>query len=406
MKKFSVLGVAALMGFTAMAQETVLKEAERAMKKDQPLTEVVKIITPAFSDPATAEMAFTYYIPGKAAFNEYDKLLVSTQLGQIDNKGKATKAKNLIEGYNYFMKALPLDSKPDAKGKVKTKYTKDILNVIGGHYGDFSNAGVEAYSDLEDYASAYALWDIYTSLPDMPEFAKVINFPHDSIIAEVLFNQALAGWQMNDLDKSLSSFLKAKDKGYNKQTLYDYALAVARTANKEDVVTALAKEAYELYGDQNPDYIGLLINDCINRKAYTEAVDMIDKAISKDPNNSQYYVIKGILLETEEVGGDPIPAYQKAVELDPNNAKALFNYGRTFYNKALKIYDEAPADDAGFNKVFNENFKPVMLQAVDFFEKAANADQEDTEPLKLLENAYYMLNDETNLKLTQSRLGH
>lgn len=406
MKKISVLGLAALMGVSAMAQESVLKEAERAMKKDQPLVEVVKIITPAFTDPATAEMAQTYYIPGKAGFNQYDKLFTTAQLGTIDNKGKAEMAQSLLDGYNYMMKALPLDAVKDQKGKVKTKYTKDILNTIGGHYSDFSNVGVMAYSELEDYAKAYALWDIYTSLPDNPEFAKVVQFPNDTIIGEVLFNQALAAWQANDLQNSLKAFMKAKSKGYKKQNLYDYGLAVARTIEDNAAITELAQEAYQLYGSQNPDYVGLLINDCINRKAYTEAVTKIDEAIAANPNNAQYYVIKGILLEQEEVGGDAKAAFAKAVELDPTNAKALYNYGRMFYNNALKIYEEAPADNAGFAKVFNENFKPAMLEAVKYLEQAADADAEDLDSLRLLENAYYMLNDEANMNRVKAILGH
>lgn len=405
MKKFSVLGLAVLMGASAMAQESVLKEAERAMKKDQSMVEVVKIITPAFSDPATAQLAQTYYIPGKAAFNEYDKLFTKAQLGQLDQAGKKTMVETLLGGYDYMIKAMPLDQVPDEKGKVKPKYTKDIINTIGGHYADFSNMGVEAYTALEDYNAAYELWNIYTSLPDNPDFASLKVFPNDTVLAEVLFNQALAAWQMEDLDKSLASFLKAKDKGYKKQQLFDYALAVARTAEKEPEVVALAKEAYALYGNENPDYIGLLINDCINRKAYNEAVTMIDQAIAANPTNSQYYVIKGILLETEEVGGNAREAFAKAVELDPTNAKALYNYGRSYYNEGLMIYEQAPADNAGFNKVFVENFKPVMLEAVKYLEQASDANPEDMDPLHLLENAYYMLNDDTNLKLTQSRLG-
>lgn len=410
MKRISVLGIVALLGLGAVAQEAVVKEAERAMKKDATLDEVVKIITPAFSDPSTSNQAATYYIPGKAGFNEYDKLLIKLQLGQIDDKGRKQRIQSIVDGYNYFLKALPLDSVPDAKGKIKTKYSKDIVNTVAGHFPDFYSLGIDAYNDFQDYRKAYECWDIYTSMPSSPVFGKALQkeaVPNDTILAEVMFNMGVAAWNMEDFDLSLRAFKNAMDKGYNKRQVYDFAIAVATHAGMDDEVVAIARRAFPLYGDENPDYVGIIINNYINKGQYAEAVKAIDDALAKDPENSQYYVIKGVLMETEEVGGDAKSMYEKAVALDPANAKALFNLGRMYYNDALKIYDAAPTDNAGFNKVFENDFKPVMLKAVDLFERSTDVSSEDddNEALKLLENAYYLLNDETNMNLTKQRQG-
>ena len=75
MKKISFLALSLAVAASANAQVSVVKEAERAMKGGEEAAKVVTIITPAFSDPATAQMAQTYFIPGKASFAEYDKLL-------------------------------------------------------------------------------------------------------------------------------------------------------------------------------------------------------------------------------------------------------------------------------------------------------------------------------------------
>lgn len=375
------------------------------MKKGASYTEVVKAVTPAMSDASTKDNAMTYYLPGKAAFNQFDQLLTKDALGQLDEKGKKTKAEALLVGYDYMMQALPLDSVVDAKGKMKTKYSKDIVNTIGGHYSDFYSAGIDFWG-FQDYKKAYDAWDIYTSLPENPTFVKAISqVPADSVISEIMYNQALAAWQMNDLPLSLQSFMNAKAKGYNKKNLYDYAIAVAAQSNNDDAVFELAKEAQQLYGDEDPNYMGYIINNYINKQQYQEAVQMIDQAIASEPNNAQYYVIKGILLETDEIAGDPKPAYEKAVQLDDHNAQALYNLGRMYYNEALKIYDSAPNDNEGFNRVFNNDFKPVMTQAIDLLEKSYSVNEEQTDPLRLLENAYYMMNDDANMKKIQILLG-
>ncbi len=405
MKRLGILGVCACIGLGAVAQEAVLKEAERTMKKGADYTEVLKAVTPAMSDPSTKNNAKTYYLPGKAAFEQFDQLLTKDALGQLDDAGKKTKADALMAGYKYMMKALPLDSVVNEKGKVKTKYSKDIINSIGGHYSDFYAAGIDLWG-AKDYKNAYYAWNVYATLPDNPTFVKAIpQIPADTIIAEVMFNQGLAAWQMSDYPLSLQAFINAKNHGYTKKTLYDYAIAVASQAKNDDAVFEFAKEAQTLYGDEDPNYMGYIINNYINKQQYQEAVNMIDQAIANDPQNAQYHVIKGILLETEEIQGDPKPEYQKAVELDDHNSQALYNLGRVVYNEALKIYDSAPNDNEGFNRVFNNDFKPVMTQAIDLLERAYSANEEQDDPLRLLENAYYMMNDDANMKATQARLG-
>ena len=69
MKKIILIGAGILAGLTASAQMSVVKEAEKAMKStDDSYKPVVEIITPALTNPETAGLAQTWYIPGKAAF--------------------------------------------------------------------------------------------------------------------------------------------------------------------------------------------------------------------------------------------------------------------------------------------------------------------------------------------------
>lgn len=177
------------------------------------------------------------------------------------------------------------------------------------------------------------------------------------------------------------------------------------TGLKDDAtVTALATEAQEIYGKEDSGFIGYVINGKLNEKKYDEALALIDQAIAANPQNAQYYVIKGILLEQDEIKGDAKGAYAKAVELDPYNAQAQYNYGRMFYNEAMIINDAAPADDAAYSKIYYEQVKPLLLKSVEILENSANLKEDYTDPLKLLENAYYLLKDEAGMKSVQDRL--
>lgn len=410
MKKISILSLCALVSLGAMAQESVIKEAERAMKKDPNYAAVIKIITPAFSDPTTKDQAVTYFIPGNTAYKQYDNMFGMQQLGKLGEADLPKKARLLLDGYTYMMKALPLDSvaETDKKGnqKIKTKYSKDIINTIAGHYTDMYSEGITLYN-ADDKQGAYDLWYIYTTaLPNNPAFAGKLSLPADTVMAEVAYNQALAAWQLDKFEDALNSFLRAKELGYNNKNLYDYAIAVASEGGKSDVMLQLCQEAIPLYGQEDSKYIGLIINDYINNNKCNEALAVVDQAIQADPNNSQYYMIKGVLYEQEGVEGDPLPMYKKAMEIDPNNMQATFRYAYRLLEKARDIYNNAPSENAAFNRVFNEDFKPVMNEAVSYFEKTAKAEDEDIarDSLRCLEECYYLLNDDANMKRVQDEL--
>lgn len=404
MKKISILSVCFLTGFCAVAQQSVVKEAERAMKNGTEFTKVVEIIKPALTDTETANMAQTWFIPGKAAFNQYDDLLGKKAFNKLPENGDAIMANALMGGYDYFMKALPLDSIPDAKGKVKPKYSKEIISTIGGHYNDFNSIAVEFWN-LKDYKNAYKAWGIFVDLPNNPTFKKSIAIvPNDTIMCEIIYNQALAAWQCDEFEVALKAFINAKNHGYVKKNLYDYAIAVATQAGNKEAIVALAQEALPLYGKEDPAYIGQIINGYLQDKEYQKALDMINQAIAENPDNAQYYVIRGVLFEQDEVKGDAKSSYKKAVELDPQNASALYNYGRILYNEACMISDAAPADDAAYTKVYHEQIAPVLKNAVEYLEKAYDADNNNVDALKCLQNAYYILKDESNLKYTEERL--
>lgn len=406
MKKLTVLTAGLLLGSLALpAQEQVLKDAERALKGGQTPAQVIEIITPAFSDPATAKNAQTYFIPGKALYKDYDELYALKQFNKLPDGGDAAMVNDLLQGYAYFVQALPLDSVTDAKGKVKTKYSKEIVGTVAGHFSDYNGAALTAW-ELKDYNKAYDAWEIFLTLPESPVFGpKLSNVPADTIMAEVRFNQALAAWQADSLQKSLDAFMKAKAAGYNKKQLYDYAIAVASGLKNEDAIFALASEAEPLYGKEDPNYLGFIINHYLQTQDFDKAFTTIDQAIAANPDNAQYYVVKGILYENQKNRAEAKAMFEKAIALDNQNSMALYNYGRSLCEEAYALSDSAPTSPAESEKFYNEKLVPLFKQAADYLERAWNIDNNNTDALQYLENVYYNLHDEAMYKDVQSRLG-
>ncbi|MCM1036000.1 MAG: hypothetical protein NC406_01565 [Bacteroides sp.] len=403
MKKLTILTAGLLIGTLAMpAQKQVLKDAEQAMKDGKAPAEVVTIITPAFSDPETAEMAQTYFIPGKAYFSDYDELFALKQFNKLPEDGNAKMVTDMLEGYTFFMKALPLDTVVDAKGKVKTKYSKDIVNTIRGHHSDFNNAAIAAW-ELKDYPSAYKAWADYFEVIDNPVLAPK-SLPADTILAEIRFNQALAAWQADQLADALAAFEKSKALGYNKKQLYDYAISVASNMQNDAAVYQWATEAEPLYGNEDPNYLGFIINHYLQSKDFDKAFSMIDEAIAKNPSNAQYYVVKGILYDNQDKKAEAKDMFKKALEVDSQNPMALMQYGRSLCEEAYKLSDAAPTSPEESEKYYNEKIVPLFKEAADYLERAWNLDTNNTDALRYLENVYYNLHDEQMYQDVQSRM--
>lgn len=404
MKKLSILAAGLLIGTLAMpAQEQVLKDAERAMKDGKAPAEVLTIITPAFTDPATAQLAQTYFIPGKAFYANYDELFALKQFNKLPEDGSAKMVDDMLQGYEYFIKALPLDSLPDAKGKVKPKYSKEIVGTIQGHHGDFNNAAIAAW-ELKQYDKAYQAWKYYFDVIDNPTL-RPKNVPADTTLAEIRFNQALAAWQADKLAEALEAFTMSKNMGYDKKQLYDYALAVANNLHNDQAVYEWAQAGQALYGKEDPNYLGFIINHYLQAQDYDKAFSMIDEAIANSPDNAQYYVVKGILYDNQDKKADAKAMFKKAIDIDANNAMALYNYGRSLCEEAYKLSDAAPTSPAESEAYYNEKIVPLFKEAAEYLENAWNIDNNNTDALRYLENVYYNLHDEAKYKDVESRMG-
>ena len=398
MKKISLLGLCLFAIGSASAQNDIVKQVDRALKAGNvDYAAAREQIAPALTNPETKESAYAWYTAGKLEFDAYDNMLAKKQLGQEASCKEMGKA--LIDGYNIFMKAMPFDQIPNEKGKVKPKYTKSIVNTIGGHFNDYHIIACDLWG-AEDFKGAYDAWAIYLDLGENPAFAKAMTVPHDTIMGEIAYNKALAAWKAEMLDEALQAFEYAKNKGYNKKAVYDYAISVAALAQKNDVVYALAAEGYKYYGKEDPKFIQLIINGYIEKQDYEQANAMLDEAIAAEPGNAVYYNLKGVICESQKDNETALEFYQKATEIDATLASAFYNYGRKLCEKAYGISDSsAELSQAEYNKVRAEQIDPLLKLAAEQLEKAFQLDEENQrDALRYLRNVYYNLGDDENLK--------
>lgn len=418
MKKLMILACCAATVLGAAAQEAVLKNADHAMKVDGVKRHDVRaMLKGAMQDPATKNNPKTWYLAGKNEFANWAEQFQNLTLGR--DADRKDMGQSMIDGFNYFMTALPLDTirEVNSKGevKIKTNYSKKIVKEIIANSENFYNAGAFLW-EANDAAGAYQAWSIYTSLPTLPQLDKdAPAAPADSVQAQNYYNMGIFAYTAKMYPEATEAFVKATEYDYPGNDAFDNAIACANMAGDKDRVFEIAHIAFQKRGDQNPAYIGELINGYIDRKQYTEALAMLDRAIEATPANAQLYNAKGILLESqisEDTPADQAAAandeafgyYKKAAELDPSNGLFQYHYGRVIANKAYRINDaSSELDNAAYNKVREEQVLPLFKEAVEYLEKGIAIDPDHTrDALPILRNIYYNLGDAANLERIES----
>lgn len=349
-------------------------------------------LKPALTNDETKDDAYTWYLAGKISFSKFDKYRNMKVIGKsVDDKAMCS---ILLEGYDYMQTALKLDTiiekdkngnvkinKSTGQPKFKTKYSKEIHKIILSHHNDYKNMGRSLYTSSQNLSQAYKAWDIYTSMPDNPSYPRLRETTSDSIIGEYRFYQGIVAKMDENYNNALSSFYKAIAKGYTKKDVFDYAISCAEHEKNDTVLVDIVRQAYTLYGKKDSQYIGILINYAIKHKKYDIATKIIDQAISDNPENAEYYDLKGVLLENQNGSIDASYEYfKKAVELDSDFIKANFDLGRYYYNMALRESE-------------TQQLKELLDKARPYLEKVYNSEPNNKAAKDALRNIYYNFNE-------------
>jgi tetratricopeptide (TPR) repeat protein len=386
-----LLSIVMVMGFTMLyAQKAnVSKAKNKALMESPDFKGARESIKPALADPTTKDLASTWHVAGMIGYKENEAFYAKQVLGQtIDPilKGQA-----IMESYQYFIKASQLDQLPDAKGKVKPKFTKDIKAKVKEYYQTQTNlvAYGAALFEKKNYIETINVFETYLGIPALPFINNELK--PDSTFYMIKYYTAIAATNAGQNDKAIAWYEDLKDDKYEELNVYQ--LLYEEYSKKKDTVNFVKtlKEGFTKF-PQEPWFLQNLINYYIYTGQTKEALTYLNNAIAKEPKLAQYQYVKGNLDESLGNFDDAQKAFEKAVELDPKLADAYAGMGRLYYNKAVKMTDEA--NDIKDNKLAvaaRKKADDVFKQSIPFFVKATEVNPEEREYKKTLKTLYYRL---------------
>ena len=412
MKKFAIilLMTAVLLPFNVSAQHQLVSQAKKditglTMTVDS-YNKAFNKLKPALSNDETRNQAETWALASRIKFELFDKYMDNRRVGKkIDVKAMGH---SLIDAYDYSLMALELDTTRilDKKGepvidkktkrpKVKTKYSKDVVNRLVEHHDNYRLAGSDLYN-VKDWDGAYKAWDYFCRMANRSDDPRWIK--PDTIVAEVRYYQGIAAWQKTDTIDAVRLFSVARHSGYNHKEAYDYALVCLNDLGNEAEVVKLAWEAFLKFGTSDPQYIRILINDFISREDYSGANDLIDEAMEVNPDDDELLNLKGLVVESKEKIYDAFPYYQRCIELNDSNAGGLFNVGRYFYNKAM----ETRMNSNLYGKKLADLVNPMYREALPYLEKSYAINPKNQDLINALRDIYYKLGEADKLQAIES----
>jgi tetratricopeptide (TPR) repeat protein len=402
--------IAALLPLDVVAQHLLISQAKKdiaglTMTVDS-YNKAFNKLKPALSNDETRNQAETWALASRIKLELFDKYMDNRRVGKnIDVKAMGH---SLIDAYDYSLMALKLDTihilnkkgEPDIdkrtkRLKVKTKYSKDVVNRLVEHHDNYRLAGSDLYN-VKDWDGAYKAWDYFCQLANRSDDPRWIK--PDTIVAEVRYYQGIAAWQKTDTIDAVRLFSVARHSGYNHKEAYDYALVCLNDLGNEAEVVKLAWEAFLKFGTSDPQYIRILINDFISREDYSGANDLIDEAMEANPDDDELLNLKGLVVESKENIYDAFPYYQRCIELNDSNAGGLFNVGRYFYNKAM----ETRMNSNLYGKKLADLVNPMYREALPYLEKSYAINPKNQDLINALRDIYYKLGEADKLQAIES----
>ena len=390
----------------SFAQKKVVNEAQSIAKgSNADFGEARTLIKGALENPETKDDAKTWYVAGFIEDQQFSNERAKQILGQQPNEPVMYEA--LYGILPYFQKAYELDQLPNEKGKVKPKYTKDIKSILSANHVYLFNGGAY-YFDKQEYKKAYDFFNQYVEISELPMFAGTQTAEKDSTFMTVQFYAAAAASLAKDSRLAIAALERAKNTPYRQYDVYQYLCyeyGEARTAQDSVMLEKTFEEGMQVFPD-SAFFLNNLINTYIYSNRNEKALEMLNVAIQKNPNDANLYNVMGRVYETGlKDYANAEKNFQIALEKDPNLTDALSNIGRIYYNQGVNKLSEA--NMINDSKKYQEELgmaKDLFKKALPYYKKAHEAEPEKMDNMIALRGIYYNLNMGPELEAIEAEM--
>lgn len=350
MKKLMIAAMMMLGTSTAFAADS---EALKAITKVKDYAQAAELLKNSLSQLANdQEKAKAYEHLTKLALVKFDKenAIQAANMQAELTKGK-TEAYDTLGFYQAAydatvngLECMKYDAMPDAKGKVKPKYTASLTPLVSNARMQLVTAG-NYFAQAGNQDGVLKYWGTFLDSEDNPVFAAS-KAQAAQFLGQVAYYTAQYASQAKQYDKAVKYAdiaMQDAEMRQQAQTL-KFAIAQHNLKTREDSLN-YANEVKALYekDPSNDMAFGTLCNMYSSLGMNAEMDAVVADKIAKDPNNFTAWALKGQTLMNRNSSAEKpqwdecIAAFKKAVEIDGTNPIVLTYLGFSINAKASQI---------------------------------------------------------------------
>ncbi|MBR8535756.1 tetratricopeptide repeat protein [Carboxylicivirga sediminis] len=292
-------------------------------------------------------------------------------------------ADGIKKAVDFYKKAIELDQKGDEKGKGIGKYEKEIKLQLTFFKPDLTNSGIEGFN-TENFEQALFAFENVLYINALPMFQEEAP----GIDTAIVYNCALAAYNAKDWNRAEKYFNQSIDLGYgggDAVLLLDQVFDASGDSTK---VAENLQRGFQKY-PEDERILTTLIQYYLDAQQNDAALEYLNTAIEKDPENPSFYYARGVLYESIDKD-EAIKNYEKCLEIDNKFFNALYNIGVIYYNKGVE--QQNVANDKTTTKEFNAAMKVAnefWEKSLPYMESAHEVQPEEAAVLETLKGLYY-----------------
>ena len=403
MRKSLFLAALVLVSVSCLAQKNPnIRKAKSMVNSETPDFAAARAqVEQGLAAEPTAE---NYYWAGYIGYRQVQLENYKFESGQEYDAGLAGPA--AAESYNYWLKADELAMIPtlDKKGReVVDQKTRN--NIAKKMIEYFKNKDLVKYgiflNEQKDYAGAFKAFKMHIDIPNLPMMQNdklQKELVRDSIYNQYKYYCSLFAMQSELHEEAIPLLESIKEGDFEAVSINQFLYQEYVNVNDTPKFVAQLHYAINRFPDEEW-FMQNLVNYSVSAKQEAEAVEFLTKLIEANPTDLQYIVKRGVMNEMLERYDDALADFEKALSIDANSADAYAGKGRLFYNKAVKMNEDAKMidDNRAYNKAMQEA-NDVFRQSLPLFEKAHELDPSRRSFMETLKNLYARFRSEPDMQ--------
>lgn len=416
MKKILVIGLLSF-AFLSYGQRKELRQAEKLLDQSfyNEALNVLSQIESMIDGVDQKYQAHYYYLEGWAlkGDSKFNESVASLKKAiEIDNKIKLNK---YAEESNFLIEQVEADlvnsavadnKKDDYKSAAKKLYDAYLINPDKENNIHYLYYAASSAVNAKEY-------DI-----SLEYYLFLKNMGYTGITSEFFVTPVESGIEEKVTETEYNLFKSSKDYtnpriGKTESRLPEIVKNIALIyvqKGEVDLAISAIKEAREV----NPEDVNLLLSEAdlyIKLGDKLKFKELMQEAITKDPNNAILYYNLGVINGDQGKFEDAMTYYKKALELDNSYAPTYLNIVGLILEGESALVDKMNAIVTSNKRSDQVKYDSLELErenlyndCIPYLEKLMEIDPKNIEALKTAKNIYYTVGENEKFKLMNAKI--